>query len=84
MNINLEERRMTIQAQQDARRSALAQISEQTEIARAALAKAEEIAKEAGVGFDFDIGDGYGSFYTGENRDGTKYGYWDGWQGSSC
>jgi hypothetical protein len=50
----------------------------------AITAQAERIAKEAGVRFSFEIGDGYGTYYTHKDRNGNQTGYWDGWQGSSC
>lgn len=82
----IQERIMTIKAEQDARRSALARISEKLDVARAAIKEAEAIAKETGVGFDFSIGDGDGYFYVYKD-DGSETGYdgyWDGWQGSNC
>jgi hypothetical protein len=79
----IQERIMTIQAEQETRRSALARISDKLDVARAAIKEAEAIAKETGVGFDFEIGGGDGYFYV--YKDGEGYdGYWDGWQGSQC
>jgi hypothetical protein len=71
------------QITQEEHKSALARISEQLDVARAALKAAEAISIETGVGFSFEIGDGYGYFETYE-YDGKNVGYWDGWQGSSC
>lgn len=75
---------MTIANEQEAKKSALALIAEQTQLAREALKKAEEIAREHRVSFSFDIGDGYGYYETYQDREGNVEGYWDGWQGSSC
>jgi hypothetical protein len=79
-----QERIMTIAIEQELKKSALALIAEQTQIAREALAKAEEIAKLHSVSFSFEIGDGYGYYETYKDRNGDTTGYWDGWQGSSC
>jgi hypothetical protein len=63
---------------------ATAAITAKVEIAQAAIKEAERIAAEAGVRFSFEIGDGYGTYYTHKDRNGKPTGYWDGWQGSSC
>jgi LmbE family N-acetylglucosaminyl deacetylase len=82
--MNIQEKVMAITQEQDAKKSALQQIAEQTKIAREALAKAEAIAREAEVSFSFEIGDGYGYYETWKDREGKVEGYWDGWQGSNC
>jgi hypothetical protein len=62
-------------------------IAEQVAIAEEALAKAEQLAKEARVGFEFTFDGITGSYYTYRpygKTDAPVEGYYDGWQGSSC
>lgn len=66
------------------RQEVTVEIAKLTNEAREAISKAEALATEHGVSFSFEIDDAYGTYYTGEYANGTKYGYWDGWQGSSC
>lgn len=77
---------MTQEITQEQKQEAIQQIAEQVKIAEAALAKAEELAKNARVGFDFTFDGITGSYYTYHpfGSPDKVDGYYDGWQGSSC
>jgi hypothetical protein len=67
------------------KKDATVAISEQLDIARAALAEAEKIALANECDFSFSIGDNYGEFETYKNGStGAVSGDWYGWQGSNC
>jgi hypothetical protein len=80
-----EEENMTQEITQEQKQEALRLIAEQVKIAEEALAKAEQLAKEAQVGFDFTFDGITGSYYTHKyGATGAVAGYYDGWEGSSC
>ena len=74
----------TFEQKEKRQEAALKQIADKLDVARTAIAEAEQIAKDNLVSFEFEIGDGYGYFDTYRRTDGSVRGQWDGWQGSSC